>query len=59
MGKGVRLTGGEQVSQFFFLGLEIFLGMRVGRDLTGNALDYGDSGALESGDFVGIVRKQT
>ena len=57
--EGVRLSGGEQVSQFFFLGLEVFLGMRVGRDLTGNALDNGDSGALESGNFVGIVRKQT
>lgn len=47
------------MSQFFFFGLEVFLGMRVGRDLTRNALDDDDSGALESGNFVGIVREQT
>lgn len=46
------------MSQFFFLGFEVVLCIRVGRDLTGDSLDDGDSGALESRNFVGIVREQ-
>ena len=48
----------KQVSQLFLLRLQIFLGKFSGRDLAGHSFGYLDTGALERGDFVGIIREQ-
>ena len=56
--KRAPLARSEQVSQFFFLRPQIFLGVRAGSNFAGNALDDVHAGAFESFYFVGIVREQ-
>jgi hypothetical protein len=50
-----KLTRGEQVSQLFFLGAKVFLGMRAGYHFAGDTLDDSDSGALKGFNLVRII----
>lgn len=49
---------GKQMSQLFFLRLQIFLGIRAGFHFAGHAFHHLEPGALQSFDLIGIVRKQ-
>lgn len=48
----------EQVSEFFFFGLQICGGALSYYGLAGNALDYPNSGGLESCYFLRIIREE-
>jgi hypothetical protein len=50
------VVSSEKMPQLFFLGLEIFFGMRAGGNFAGDALDDVDSGAFQSFHLIGIVR---
>jgi hypothetical protein len=48
----------KEVSEFFFLGFQILFGMWTWRDFTRHAFNHLDTGALQSLDLFGIIRKQ-
>src|ERR1700687_738030 len=56
--QGRALAGREQMPELFFLGLEIFLGVRAGSDFAGNTLHDQHSGAFQGFNLLGIVRQQ-
>src|ERR1700687_625502 len=56
--QGSHLPGREQMPELFFLGLEIFLGVRAGSDFAGNTLHDLHSGAFQGFNLLGIVRQQ-
>ena len=47
------------MSEFLFLGLEIFLGVWAGSNFAGHALDHADASSVQGFDLVRIVRQQT
>ena len=58
LGRESGLTRREQVSELFFLRLEVVFCVRVGRNLARNALNDAHSGLLKGRHFVGVVREQ-